>query len=268
MRGVLTWLFCGGLAVLAASGCGADDSDVSSDGGASTDGGTGGGATPPGSGGSGGATTSGGAAGAAHAAGSSGASVGGTSGSGPTGGVGGTSVPVQGEPCGEGWGTDPIPGSVDLGLASNPETLGINGGSPDERAIFDQINAERTNVGLEPLEWSDQVANVARSHAADMNQLDYFDHGSSTRPYRVDGVTNRDNWLPFPRLDFVYPGDFRRAGENIASTGDPVARVVGMWMDSDGHRAAILDEYGWTATHGAIGIDGRMVVFNPAQCAQ
>jgi hypothetical protein len=31
-------------------------------------------------------------------------------------------------------------------------------------------------------------------------------------------------------------------------------------------RAAILDEYGWTATHGAIGIDGSMVVFNPAQC--
>ena len=178
-----------------------------------------------------------------------------------------TTPPTQGEPCGEGWGNDPIPGNVDLGLASNPEINAINNGSPDERAVFDQINAERVNAGLEPLGWSDQVANAARSHAADMNQLDYFDHGSSTRVYRDDaGNVDRDNWLPLPRIEFLYPSDFRRAGENIASTRSPVDNAVSMWMDSDGHRAAILDEYGWTATHGAIGIDGSMVVFNPAQC--
>ena len=173
-----------------------------------------------------------------------------------------------GEPCGEGWGSDPIPGSVDLGLASSPEIRGVDRGTADERAIFDQINAERANAGLAPLQWSDQVANVARSHAADMNQLDYFDHGSSVRPYVDDaGQTVRENWLPLPRIEFVYPGTFSRAGENIAMTGDPVGNAVQMWMGSDGHRAAILDEYGWTATHGAIGIDDRMVVFDPAVCA-
>ncbi len=197
-----------------------------------------------------------------------GASPTGSGGTSTTGTGGSTTPPTQGEPCGEGWGNDPIPGSVDLGLASNPEINAINNGSPDERAVFDQINAERMNAGLEPLGWSDQVANAARSHAADMNQLDYFDHGSSTRIYRDDaGNVNRDNWLPLPRVEFLYPGDFRRAGENIAMTRNPVDSAVGMWMDSDGHRAAILDDYGWTATHGAIGIDGSMVVFNPAQCA-
>jgi hypothetical protein len=171
--------------------------------------------------------------------------------------------PVEGEPCGEGWGGDLIPGDVDLGLASNPEILGIAHGQADERAVFDDINAERAAHGLQPLIWSDQVANVGRSHAADMNQLDYFDHGSSTRPYNG----NMENWLPFPRLDFVYPGDFDRAGENIA-WGYSVSEVVPAWMDSPGHRAAILDEYGWTATHGGVGIDDTMYVFNPATCAQ
>jgi len=173
------------------------------------------------------------------------------------------SGPVEGEPCGEGWGGDVIPGNVDLGLASSPEILGIAHGQADERAVFDDINAERVANGLQPLIWSDQVANVGRSHAADMNQLDYFDHGSSTRPY--DG--NMENWLPFPRLDFVYPDDFDRAGENIA-WGYSVSEVVPAWMDSPGHRAAILDEYGWTATHGGVGIDDTMYVFNPATCAQ
>lgn len=175
---------------------------------------------------------------------------------------GSDSGPVEGEPCGEGWGGDLIPGDVDLGLASNPEILGIAHGQEDERAVFDDINAERVAHGLQPLIWSDQVANAGRSHAADMNQLDYFDHGSSTRPY--DG--NMENWLPFPRLDFVYPDDFDRAGENIA-WGYSVSEVVPAWMDSPGHRAAILDEYGWTATHGGVGIDGTMYVFNPATCA-
>jgi uncharacterized protein YkwD len=157
---------------------------------------------------------------------------------------------------------------VELGLASGPEIDGVDGGTADERAIFDQINGERVSAGLAPLGWSDQVANVARSHAADMNQLGYFDHGSSTRPYRDDaGQTIRENWLPHPRLEFVYPGHFSRAGENIAQTRNPVGDAVGMWMESEGHRAAILDEYGWTATHGAIGVDADMIVFSPAVCA-
>lgn len=193
---------------------------------------------------------------------------GGDTGTGDAGSDGGTADtgsdgPSEGDPCGEGWGGDLIPGSVDLGLASNPEILGIAHGQTDERAVFDDINAERVANGLQPLIWSDQVANVGRSHAADMNQLDYFDHGSSTRPYEG----NMENWLPFPRLDFVYPGDFDRAGENIA-WGYSVSEVVPAWMDSPGHRAAILDEYGWTATHGGVGIDDTMYVFNPATCAQ
>jgi hypothetical protein len=184
------------------------------------------------------------------------------------GGAAGELTPSVGIPCGDGWGTTPIPGSVELGLASTPEIPGVPGGLTDERAIFDQINDQRTAHGLPPLAWSEQVANVARSHAADMNQLGYFDHGSSERPYRdEDGNTIRANWLPRPRLDFVYPGHFTRAGENIARHRNAVETVVEAWMDSPGHRAAILDDYGWTATHGAIGMDGAMVVFCPVVCA-
>jgi uncharacterized protein YkwD len=283
------------LAVLVAGGCGSGDSDgtiVTSTSGASgarSQAGTGG-QEPAGPAGAtssetGGASSGGeapgtggelpGTGGEPGPAGSSSTTTGGAfSGGGPS-GTGGETVSATGgspstigAPCGEGWGTDPIPGNVDLGLASNPETNGVNGGTANERAIFDQLNAEREAVGLAPLGWSDQVANVARSHAADMNQLGYFDHGSSTRVYRDDsGQTFRDNWLPLPRLEFVYPGAFSRAGENIASTRDPVGQVISMWMDSEGHRAAILDDYGWTATHGGIGVDGSMVVFSPAECS-
>jgi uncharacterized protein YkwD len=189
---------------------------------------------------------------------------------GPTGGEassgGADSTPTQGAACGDGWGTDLIPGSLDLGLASDPEIAGVPGGTSDERAMFDQINVERENNGLPPLLWSEQIANAARSHAADMNQQDYFDHGSLTQTYRdEEGNVNRDNWLPHPRVDFIYPDHFSRAGENIASYPNPVEDVVEAWMNSDGHRAAIL--YDW-ATHGGIGLDGRMAVFSPALCAE
>lgn len=212
--------------------------------------------------GTGGDTSSGGnsASGGDTASGGDVASGGGDAASG-----GSTTVPTEETACGDGWGTDPIPGSLDLGLASDPEIAGVPGGTADERAIFDQINVERMNNGLPALMWSEQIANVARSHAADMNQQDYFDHGSLTRTYRDDeGVVIRDNWLPLPRVEFVYPDDFSRAGENIASYPDPVENVVEAWMNSDGHRAAIL--YDW-ATHGAVGLDGRMAVFSPAACA-
>ncbi len=252
------------MAMALAVGCG--DSDDDGGGTDGTDSGSGGPGTAPGTSGATTSATTGATSGSSTggSGGTGAGSSGGSSGTGSSGGSGGASSggSVPGEPCGEGWGGELIPGDVDLGLASNPEILGIVSGQADERNVFDQINQERMNAGLDPLIWSDQVANVARSHAADMNQLDYFDHGSSTRPYE-----DQDSWLPFPRLDFVYPGDFDRAGENIAS-GYGLGEVVPAWMDSDGHRAAILDEYGWSSTHGAVGIDGRMYVFNPAVCAQ
>lgn len=45
-----------------------------------------------------------------------------------------------------------------------------------ERKAFELINQQRTKLNLEPLMWSDEIANIARKHSKDMATFNFFSH--------------------------------------------------------------------------------------------
>ncbi|TET31432.1 MAG: CAP domain-containing protein [Planctomycetota bacterium] len=120
---------------------------------------------------------------------------------------------------------------------------GVTGGGPcdgtaDEQLVFDLINQNRADQGLEPLEWHSELAAVARAHSECQR-----DHGT------IYHVCSYGHGSPRTRIDAagIYCSD---CSENVAWNAGGAAAVVSSWMGSSGHRAAILG--GWT--HVGIGI--------------
>lgn len=93
-------------------------------------------------------------------------------------------------------------------------------------AAFKATNTQRIANGLPALSYCKACLDMAEEQSKDMNDRNYFDH---TRP---DGETFAQRAARF--------GIAKGAGENIAwgNIGD---KVVGLWMNSSGHRANILN---------------------------
>ena len=105
----------------------------------------------------------------------------------------------------------------DLQLAPDPVA---------EKQMFDLVNDERTNVGLQPLVWDDRLVPVARAHSEEMFRLKYFSHTSPTAG------------SPFDRLKSAGI-TYTRAGENLAYAQSVTIAHRGL-MESQGHRENIL----------------------------
>ncbi|MCD9625637.1 CAP domain-containing protein [Rhabdothermincola salaria] len=92
-----------------------------------------------------------------------------------------------------------------------------------ERMVFDLVNAERTERALEPLEWDDQLAGLARDWTAQMAEEGTLEH--------------QDTQVVLKRSE-----GFTGVGENIFRGAGPVpASTVHVgWMRSAGHRANVL----------------------------
>ena len=99
--------------------------------------------------------------------------------------------------------------------------------SSDEQEVFNLINQQRTNNGLQALKIDKEVQNVARIKAKDMVDNNYFSHTSPTYG------------SPFDMLNSfkVY---YKTAGENIAGNSSN-SGAVNAWMNSSGHKANILN---------------------------
>jgi uncharacterized protein YkwD len=97
------------------------------------------------------------------------------------------------------------------------------------RALFDRVNVERENRGLEPVEWNDALAEVARAWSADMAGTGRLEHQD------VQALLERDELSGFTGI-----------GENVFTASAPVPAGVAHvgWMRSDGHRANVLNP-GW-----------------------
>lgn len=104
-------------------------------------------------------------------------------------------------------------------------------------------NNERAKHGLAPLEVHDELMNSAQIKSDDMSTNDYFSHQSPTYGSPFDLMK---------KLGITY----RAAGENIAMGQRTAEEVVEAWMNSEGHRANILNS---NFTHIGVGYapDGR-----------
>ena len=97
-----------------------------------------------------------------------------------------------------------------------------------ETQVVELVNEIRAQYGLTPLTLNWQLSRVARYKSQDMADNNYFSHNSPTygSPFQMMkqfGIT------------------YRTAGENIASGYSSARAVVTAWMNSEGHRANILN---------------------------
>lgn len=121
----------------------------------------------------------------------------------------------------------------DLVLKRSPETVpppaeappeGAEGEEAIARDLFERTNDERRARDLEPVEWDDQLTELAEEWSREMADI-----GLQHRDLDMDLIRDR--------LD-----GFVGVGENIFSSTGPVPAGqahVG-WMGSDGHRANLL----------------------------
>ncbi|MBQ2896855.1 MAG: hypothetical protein IJE46_00840 [Clostridia bacterium] len=105
----------------------------------------------------------------------------------------------------------------------------VSTASEYELEVLELVNAERKKNGLSSLSWDNRAAEVARAHSKDMADRNFFSH------------TNPDGKSPFDRLK-AYGISYKSAAENIAAGQATPQEVVKSWMNSEGHRANILNK--------------------------
>lgn len=121
-------------------------------------------------------------------------------------------------------------------LFSDKEWKEINKGM--ERQIFTISNIYRNRFNLKSLIFDDDVSEVALLHSKDMVNQKYFSHD------RPDGTGLKER---LSEGDILY----LMAGENIAAYHTDAPAAVEGWLNSEGHREALLHkEY----THIGIGV--------------
>lgn len=107
-----------------------------------------------------------------------------------------------------------------------------------EQQIFDLTNVIRSEFQINHVEWEKPLHEVAFMHSKDMSNNNYFSH------YTPDGEGLKER---LATKEVFY----QSAGENIATQyPDGLAAVEG-WLNSKGHREAILDE---SYTHLGVGV--------------
>ena len=101
-----------------------------------------------------------------------------------------------------------------------------------EKRAFQLINEKRAELKLAPLEWSEDVAKIAREHSQNMAQYKFFSHAGA------DGTMVDD------RADKNGLSRWRAIGENIAYNRgyeNPIEFAVERWMQSPKHKQNLLD---------------------------
>lgn len=97
-----------------------------------------------------------------------------------------------------------------------------------ETEVIELVNVERAARNLHALSYSEELTVAARLHSQDMAAQNYFSHTS------LDGRL-------FSERIAAAGYEYQSCGENIAAGYATPAAVVDGWMNSDGHRANILD---------------------------
>lgn len=101
-----------------------------------------------------------------------------------------------------------------------------------EKKVFELINEERADNNLPELDWSDEVAEIARLHSENMANFKFFSH------------QDLDGWMVNDRADALGINKWRAIGENIAFNrgyNNPAESAVERWMQSATHRENLLN---------------------------
>lgn len=96
-----------------------------------------------------------------------------------------------------------------------------------QAAVLKLVNVERAKVGCSPVTADASLAKLAQAFSKDMAVRDFFDH------------TDPDGDTPWDRAKAA--GITNLGGENIARGQADAAAVMSAWMNSEGHRANILN---------------------------
>ncbi|OZU87728.1 hypothetical protein CIL03_15290 [Virgibacillus indicus] len=97
-----------------------------------------------------------------------------------------------------------------------------------EQEVVELTNQERAKHGLSELKVDTNLSKVAREKSSDMAANNYFAHNSPTYGSPFDMMKQ-------------FGVSYKTAGENIAKGQRTPAEVVNAWMNSEGHRANILN---------------------------
>ncbi|MFS0654333.1 CAP domain-containing protein [Bacillus sp. 179-C3.3 HS] len=98
-----------------------------------------------------------------------------------------------------------------------------------EQEVVELTNKERAKQGLKALSIDTKLSKSARAKSQDMKDKNYFSHTSPTYG------------SPFDQMK-AFGITYKTAGENIAQGQRTPQEVVTAWMNSEGHRANILNK--------------------------
>ncbi|WP_406145698.1 CAP domain-containing protein [Streptomyces sp. NBC_01012] len=115
--------------------------------------------------------------------------------------------------------------------SSSPSRTATASPSPSattaQAAVLDLVNQERAKVGCSPVTRSSSLTALAQDFSEDMAARDFFGH------------TDPDGATPWDRAEAA--GVEGLGGENIARGQADAQAVMDAWMNSEGHRANILN---------------------------
>lgn len=111
--------------------------------------------------------------------------------------------------------------------APRPSAPSSSGPTALENEVLALVNEERAKVGCSPVRFDASLAKLAGDFSADMATRGFFSH------------TDPDGDTPWDRARQA--GVQNLGGENIARGQADAAAVMDAWMNSDGHRANILN---------------------------
>ncbi|WP_084246912.1 CAP domain-containing protein [Rummeliibacillus stabekisii] len=134
------------------------------------------------------------------------------------------------------------PSKPNTDAPSKPSTdSNATSASQFEKQVITLTNAERAKEGLPALQADTKLMGSAKAKSKDMADKNYFDHTSPTYGSPFDQMKS---------LGITY----KSAGENIAKGQKTPEEVVKAWMNSEGHRANIMNK---NYTHIGVGYDEK-----------
>jgi uncharacterized protein YkwD len=140
-------------------------------------------------------------------------------------------------PVADNPGADPADGNDPNGTSnvspndqSSDPDCGVSPNENDWKAeILRLVNVERERESLNPVVWNQTLANQAEEYACEMIVYDFFAHEN---PETGSHLADRAD-------EFGY--DYQMIGENLAAGQATPAQAMWDWMNSEGHRANILN---------------------------